>query len=47
LNPQGFQSLVPGTVMDPLGVGQHTVEIKQQRVKPEVISRSDQAIIIS
>jgi hypothetical protein len=47
LNPQGFQGLVPGTVMDAFGVGQHAVEIEQQRVKREVISRNDQAIIIS
>lgn len=32
LNPQGFQGLVPGAVMDPLGIGQNAVEIEQQRV---------------
>jgi hypothetical protein len=47
LNPQGFQGLVPGAVMDPLGVGQNAVEIEQQRVKAKGAKWSDQAIIIS
>jgi len=33
LNPQRFQGLVPGPVVDPLGVGQNAVEIEQQRVE--------------
>jgi len=33
MNPQGFQCLVPCSVMDTLGVGQHAIEIEQQRVK--------------
>ena len=32
LNPKGFQGLVPGAVMDTLGIGQHAVEIEEQRV---------------
>jgi len=47
LNPQGFQGLVPGTMMDAFGVSQDAIEIEQQGVKPEVISRSYQDIIIS
>jgi hypothetical protein len=44
--------LVPGTMMDALGVGQHAIEIEQQRVVFQVqwtggICRGDQAIIIS
>jgi hypothetical protein len=52
LNPQRFQGLVPGAMMDALGVGQHAIEIEEQRVVLQVqwtrgICRGDQAIIIS
>lgn len=33
LNPQGLQCLVPGAMMDTLGIGQNTVEIEQKRIE--------------
>lgn len=33
MNPQRFQGLVPGPLMNALGVGQDPVEVEQQRVE--------------